>query len=58
MPHLIKAIDYKTREERTFTLQLEPWQWFKVNAEQTINRMSDRHWTVIDMQPIVVSAPF
>jgi hypothetical protein len=59
MPHLIKAIDYRTRETQVFTLHLNPWHCFKVNAEQEINRKSTgRHWTVTEMQPLLVSAPF
>jgi hypothetical protein len=59
MPYLVRAIDYRTGQTQKFTLQLPPWHCFKVNAEQAINRKSGgQHWTVTDMQPLLVSAPF
>ena len=59
MSYLITAKDYATGQTQKFTMQLPPWHCFKVNAEQMINRLSTgRHWTVIDMESITVSAPF
>jgi hypothetical protein len=63
MPHLIKAIDYKTRETQLFTIDLNPMLCFKVNAEQKINAQTNssskgRRWTVLEMQPLLISAPF
>jgi hypothetical protein len=58
MPYLITAKDYKTGQTQRFTMHLPPWHCFKVNAQQLINRESDRHWTVTDMESIRVSAPF
>jgi hypothetical protein len=63
MPHLITAIDWKTREQRTFTLYLNPILCFKVNAEQEINfrehaKSKGRHWSVLEMQPLMIAAPF
>ena len=63
MPYLIKAIDWKTREQRTFTLDLNPMLCFKVNAEQEINfrdhaKSKGRYWSVLEMQALLVSAPF
>lgn len=58
MAYLISAIDYRTGQTKKFTETLPPWHCFKVNAQQLINSRSDRHWTVTDMQPISVVAPF
>jgi hypothetical protein len=59
MSYLVQAIDYRTGQTQKFTLSLLPMLCFKVNAEQEINRRSNgRRWTVLDMQPLTVVAPF